>query len=576
MRCPSSLFLFIFALLLLIPGTVTLPLMDRDEPRFAQATLEMMETDQWVIPYFNGEYRFDKPPLTYWWMRIHYLILGKGELAARLHSILAAGLTALVIARIGSFLYSPRAGILAGIGFLTCLQTLVHGRLCVADMAMILGVTATMDAMVRYLFRDQEWKGLEKWGHFGYLSLALAFGFLAKGPIAWIIPCLSLALFVWPFGRGEIESRWRTLGRIPWLSSFAIATGICLLWAVPALIQTKGEFFNVGIGTHVIERGLQPFNGRKMIPGVYYLATIIPSLLPWSAFTWHALFRGGLPESDPKRSLLLAWYLAPFLVFSFYSTQLPHYVMPGFAAFFLLLFRGGRLPTLENQIEKRWFLATALGTLVVTAGGMILLAFAQQNMEGEMRNILPVLFLGLGAVCFVGGVVPFLILLTNRPAAASQSHAIFRQGLPLIAVYLIGTAWITSLLAEKLREVNLVSRVENHLIQSGIPKRLVSHAFGEPSLVFYLADKTRFQFGSGVDTLIKENEGLDKETKLLVRSKTWSVFEGFLQTPHLPKLDESGKILNRFDGSNYRIDTVHGYNPARTTWEEILLISPGP
>ena len=106
MRSLPGFLLFVFSFLILIPGTVTLPLMDRDEPRFAQATLEMMETEQWVIPYFDGEYRFDKPPLTYWWMRIHYLILGKGELAARLHSIFAAGLTALVIARLWISLHS--------------------------------------------------------------------------------------------------------------------------------------------------------------------------------------------------------------------------------------------------------------------------------------------------------------------------------------------------------------------------------------------------------------------------------------------------------------------------------------
>jgi 4-amino-4-deoxy-L-arabinose transferase-like glycosyltransferase len=38
--------------------------MDRDEPRFAQATVEMMVRGTWTIPYFNDEYRFDTPPLT--------------------------------------------------------------------------------------------------------------------------------------------------------------------------------------------------------------------------------------------------------------------------------------------------------------------------------------------------------------------------------------------------------------------------------------------------------------------------------------------------------------------------------
>jgi hypothetical protein len=38
-------------------------------------------------------------------------------------------------------------------------------------------------------------------------------------------------------------------------------------------------------------------------------------------------------------AFLVAWFLAPFLIFTFYATQLPHYVLPGFPPFFLLLGR---------------------------------------------------------------------------------------------------------------------------------------------------------------------------------------------------------------------------------------------
>ena len=38
--------------------------------RLAEATREMMEGEHanWAVPYFNGEYRFDKPVLIYWMM----------------------------------------------------------------------------------------------------------------------------------------------------------------------------------------------------------------------------------------------------------------------------------------------------------------------------------------------------------------------------------------------------------------------------------------------------------------------------------------------------------------------------
>ena len=66
MAFPPAWFVLTLGVVVLLAGTFELPLLDRDEPRFSRATVEMAERGNWVIPYFNGQYRFDKPPLTYW------------------------------------------------------------------------------------------------------------------------------------------------------------------------------------------------------------------------------------------------------------------------------------------------------------------------------------------------------------------------------------------------------------------------------------------------------------------------------------------------------------------------------
>jgi 4-amino-4-deoxy-L-arabinose transferase-like glycosyltransferase len=111
---------------------------------------------------------------------------------------------------------------------------------------------------------------------------------------------------------------------------------LVLIWALPAQLQTDWAYFEVGIGKHVVERGTGAMNDRFFIPGLYYLFIVIPFLLPWSPQLPATLKKSGRASSLDTR-FLLGWLVAPFLVFSFYATQLPHYILPGYPAFFLLL-----------------------------------------------------------------------------------------------------------------------------------------------------------------------------------------------------------------------------------------------
>lgn len=559
--------LLLLALALLLPGTSTLPLMDRDEPRFAQATVEMMETGQWTIPYFNGEHRFDKPPLTYWWMRIHYWILGRTELAARLHSVVAAWLAAVVIRRIGTLLYSKRTGTLAGIGFLTCLQVLVHGRLCVADMPMVLAVAATMDALLRFLKRPAHDPPALFGRTYWYLVGALAFGFLAKGPVAWAVPLLALLLCRWPFGAAVPWSR------LPLVSAFGAALAIVAVWGIPAMAATDWEYFRIGIGTHVVERGLKPFNSRAVFPGIYYLATVMVSLLPWGAFAWGALYRGGWPRGDPDRSFLLAWYTAPFLLFSFYSTQLPHYVLPGFPAYFLLLFRNGRLPSLQSRADRVWF-ATAVGgaALLVGIAGATLIVY-RERIPQPFAEIYPLLAAAVGIVTLLSVGLPLLV------RAALATHEGPRGLAPRIALFVIPLAAaggiLSARLAEGIRErhhaVLLAALCREVLPEGGAS--FCSYRFGEPSQIFYgRHEGGNWAFRPDLAGMVKWLERKDDGPRVGVfLVKTWRPERPGKDGWIAPSFDEEEAVREALRPFDYEIREIEGFNVARTTWEKLLV-----
>src|SRR6266699_3655677 len=133
--------LFFGCVLFHILGTWSLPLIDRDEPRFAEASREMIGRGNYIVPYFNNQLRLDKPPLTYWAQVSSYRVFGENDFAARFPSAIAAALTALSIVVWGRRMGGEKLGWWAAIIFTLSLQTFVHAKAAVADMWLVLFMT---------------------------------------------------------------------------------------------------------------------------------------------------------------------------------------------------------------------------------------------------------------------------------------------------------------------------------------------------------------------------------------------------------------------------------------------------
>src|ERR1700744_4168407 len=104
----------LFSLALLLAGNWIMPLTDRDEVRFAEASREMIQRGDYVVPWFNGNYRFDKPILIYWCQSTSYRIFGDNDFAARFPSALFTTGTALLLVRWVRRVADAKTGLLAG------------------------------------------------------------------------------------------------------------------------------------------------------------------------------------------------------------------------------------------------------------------------------------------------------------------------------------------------------------------------------------------------------------------------------------------------------------------------------
>jgi 4-amino-4-deoxy-L-arabinose transferase-like glycosyltransferase len=334
--------LFLGCLLFHVAGTWSLPLIDRDEPRFAEASREMRERGDFVVPYFNNQFRFDKPPLTYWFQVASYRVFGENDFAARFPTAVAAALAALALLGWGKRIGGERAGWWAAIIFTLSLQTFIHGKAAVADMWLVLFVTLAHRAGWELLDLNAErptsnaQRPIIFWWALFYVSLA--FAFLAKGPIGWT-PLLTLAAL-------KISGRELRLNRrFHFFFGIILMFWLVCIWGIPALIRTHGEFFRVGIGKHVVERSVATMEGHgassiwmylALLP--FYFITVFVSFFPWS-IKLPALWKSLRSNRDGTDQFLLTGAVIVFGIFTFVQTKLPHYTLPAFPLLALLVAR---------------------------------------------------------------------------------------------------------------------------------------------------------------------------------------------------------------------------------------------
>lgn len=553
---------------MLIPGSGKLPLIDRDEPRFTEATHEMLQRHDFIIPYFNGEYRFDKPVMTYWLMMGSFSLFGnQQELAARFHSILASILVAFCIYEFARSWLTISAGILGGIIWLTSLQILIHGRVAVADMPMILAVAFCHLALFKLITTERKRFGFWFWA----LYLGLAFGFLVKGPVALACPILTMILFyllLWwktpesiPVTSVTLMTRFSkkfhfNLKVIPFnMGRFQILSGsiLCLLmvaaWGVPALIQTHGAFWKHGMQEHVIDRGMESFNNRIFLP-YYYFLTIFGSLFPWSAFL-AGIYYLLKKEWNQTNAFLLAWAAAPYIIFSFYQTQLPHYVLPAFPALALLLAQSFRQPLSRAE----WVNVTLLfvATLLV-AGTLLLIAGVETFPEKQLpvRDILPLLG-GFILMMFAGALLVRV------------------RGLSIAAVvFFIAGGAVVWPVAENVREIAPVVGLTDSFRHMPQGTEYLDYGFAEPTLTYYSGGIWKH-----LETAPDSEKITSPGPRFFVFQRSESRVEDYVKGRLYSKPIPDGKDYLSPENQQLLIDSgyqsvrVWGVNTARVSWVEL-------
>lgn len=163
------------------------PLRSWDEAWYGEIIKNMAQgTHGWLVPFWNGEYFFDKPPLYFWLTLPFFKIFGVGEWQTRIVSVLAAIGATLLIYLLGKKLFSRRAGLFSAVVFLSFGQ--VAQRFSEGN----------LDALLVFLFLLTFYfflLGREKKIFIIFSGITFGLGFLVKGWLLGLLPFLLIFFY---------------------------------------------------------------------------------------------------------------------------------------------------------------------------------------------------------------------------------------------------------------------------------------------------------------------------------------------------------------------------------------------
>ncbi|MFC1478256.1 ArnT family glycosyltransferase [Candidatus Margulisiibacteriota bacterium] len=301
-----------------------------DEGIYAEIAREMVESGNFITPYYNYVPRFDKPPLYFWLTSILYMLIGISEFTVRFWPAFFGFATVILTYFMGTKLYNRTAGLLSGVIMLTGIQNVVQSRVAVMDTMLTFWLILCVYFLINW-YRDNNWK------QFYLAAVAAGFAVLVKGPVGVIFPAIVLGISL------LIKKDMKRILNIRVLTAFGIFMLVAAPWYIAAYLQNGAVFINEFFGYQNIARYTKAIE-QHGAPWFFYIIILLAGFFPWSPFLPLPVVKFFNKLKNKQLSFehifFAAWTLFIFVFFSFSQSKLPGYIFPIFPVLALAVGKG--------------------------------------------------------------------------------------------------------------------------------------------------------------------------------------------------------------------------------------------
>ena len=507
-------FLIICCVLLLSSLTASWTLSEKilgNHECFVSITAREMLTDgSWVIPTCNNQVRLQKTPLSYWLVAGIAKLTGTiDEVTARLPSVIFAVLSAAITIYYISRWLNFRIAVIAAAVWSTSLGYIRYAHNARPEMALTFFVTlcffAFYSAVTAKTRKEQIIQALVFW-------ISFALGNLAKGPAP--LPLVILPLFFYI----AIFHHWKKLPKLLPIIGFVIFLLIALPWPVAVackmdwdLTLWKREFIDRFFGNYA--------SGEKSWH--YFLTTMFPFAVPWSAFIPGALaapFYRVWNRKQPVMQYLWLLFVVDLAIITINGGKRQHYIMPIMPAIAVLI--GILLEDMAfgrkahtKKFAKNFLLIHLFAIVAGTLAASVYIANAHKAL------LLPIIF--ITATAIIVAVTTLILFAKKKPAYAC---AVIFIGY-CVAILTFYTGLINPL------DNNRLSKDFSNKLSTLVPQSDTLIAFG------YISNRSVHYFGRPVAVI-------DDISSLYNRYENgrWVV----ATADHLEKITEDGRFRQIF------------------------------
>lgn len=488
-RFAVAIGLAMLALALSLPGLRALPVTDRDEARYAQASKQMVESGDYLNIRFLREARNKKPAGIYWLQAAAVRAVGVKDVIWPYRAVSAlAALAAVLFTWALARRLHPASPFQPAAALAAAPLTIIVAHAATTDAALLATVVAAQACLAAVYLRGET--RVPVGAAIGFW-VALGAGILIKGPLTPLVTGLTILALVLLDRRGAWLRDLKPFWGVP------LMLLIVLPWLIAIQHATHGAFLREAWGHDFGAKvqGGQEAHGAP--PGAYLVVT---TLLFWPLvpLAWRGLGQAWRERrTDPGARFLLAWLVPAWLVFECVPTKLPHYVLPLYPALAVLAVRAadhGATGGPPFHRLWRWSCGLIDAAWWVAAAAWVALPPLVAWLLGT--SALPAAYACAGVAAIAAIVMRAArrrVFQRHRIVACAAGFAVLYFGL------LFGTV------LPRLEEIWLTRRIADMIAAqeraTGRPLHVMALGYEEPSLPFTLGTQTRL--GGGLANVVR-------------------------------------------------------------------------